>query len=153
MDWFNVYGFIIIIAFMVPNVIFAVKCKEEFENLWQNKVVEALEQIGRFGCLGLMIINIPNTYLGFWFDSGIAVYIAVNAVLTAVYCLIWVICFRKNTVFRALGLSILPAVIFLFSGIMTCSVLLIIAGVIFTPCHILISYKNAVLSRKKHVLT
>ena len=39
--------------------------------------------------------------------------------------------------------SIIPSVIFLFSGIMSRSILLIIASVLFTPTHILISYKNA----------
>ena len=58
-------------------------------------------------------------------------------------CIIWIVCFQKNTIFRALALSILPSVLFLFSGIMSRSVLLILSAVIFAPCHILISYKNA----------
>ena len=32
---------------------------------------------------------------------------------------------------------------FLFSGIMSRSILLMMAAVLFAPCHILISYKNA----------
>ena len=57
--------------------------------------------------------------------------------------MIWVVCFRKNTVFKALALSIIPSVVFLFSGIMCRSVLLILSAVLFAPTHILISYKNA----------
>ncbi len=141
---FNIYGLIIILLFMVPNIVFAIKCKDGFENLWQNKVVEALEQIGRFGCFGLMIFNIPHTYFGFWFEDALLVYILINGILTASYGLIWVICFHKNSLFRALALSILPSVIFLFSGIMIRSIPLVIAAIIFSPCHILISYKNVV---------
>ena len=50
--------------------------------------------------------------------------------------------FKKNSVFRALALSIIHSMLFLFSGIMSRSVLLIIASVLFAPSHIVISYKN-----------
>ena len=143
MEWFNIFGFIFITIIMIPNVIYAVKCKDGFANKWQNKTVELLEQIGRFGCFGFMIFHIPGTCFGWWSDEAFATYLAVNVILVLLYCLIWMICFKKNTVFRALALSILPSVIFLFSGMMSRSVLLIVSAVIFAPCHILISYNNA----------
>ena len=128
---------------MIPNVIFGLKCKDGFENQWKNRWVEAIEQIGRFGCFGFMIIHIPGTWFGWWSDEAFAVYLIVDTILAALYCLIWIVCFRKNSVFRALALSIIPSVLFLFSGIMSRSVLLIIAAVLFAPSHIAISYKNA----------
>lgn len=143
MNWLNIFGLIFIIIIMIPNIIYAIKCKDGFVNKWQNKTVELLEQIGRFGCFGFMIINIPGTWFGWWSDEAFAGYLIVNVVLIVLYCAIWLMCFRKNTVFRALALSILPSIMFLFSGIMSHSVLLIIASMIFAPCHILISYKNA----------
>ena len=143
MKWFNVFGLIIIAVIMIPNIVFAMKCKDGFENKYKNKAVEILEQIGRFGCFGFMIINIPGTCFGFLSDSAFKFYIITDIILTALYCLIWIVCFKKNSVFRALALSIIPSVMFLFSGIMSRSVLLIIMSVIFAPCHILISYKNA----------
>ena len=116
MDWLNIFGLIFIIIIMIPNIIFAVKCKDGFANKWQNKTVELLEQIGRFGCFGFMIINIPGTWFGWWSDEAFAGYLIVNVVLIVLYCAIWLMCFRKNTVFRALALSILPSIMFLFSG-------------------------------------
>ena len=38
--------------------------QDGFENKYQNKLVETLEQIGRFTCFGTMIINIPHTIFG-----------------------------------------------------------------------------------------
>lgn len=143
MDWFNIFGLIFIVLIMIPNIIYAVKCKDGFANKFQNKTVELLEQTGRFGCFGFMIINIPGTWFGWWSDKAFAIYLVVDGMLVFSYCVIWIICFKKNTVFRALALSILPSVVFLFSGIMSRSVLLIVSAVIFAPCHILISYKNA----------
>lgn len=143
MEWFNIFGLIFITVIMIPNIVFAIKCKEGLENKWKNKWVEAAEQIGRFGCFGFMIINIPGTWFGWWSDEVFAVYMIVDTVFVILYCLIWIICFRKNSVFRALALSVIPSILFLFSGIMSRSVLLIIAAVIFAPSHIAISYKNA----------
>ena len=142
MDWFNIFGLIFIVFIMIPNIIYAIKCKDGFANKWQNRTVELLEQIGRFGCLGFMIINIPGTCFGWWSDEAFAVYLIVNMIVVLLYCIIWIICFKKNTVFRALALSVLPSLIFLFSGIMSRSILLVVSVVIFAPCHILISYKN-----------
>lgn len=143
MGQINIFGLVFMIIIMIPNVIFALKCKDGFENRWENKAVEVLEQIGRYGCFAFMVINIPKTWFGWASDEAFALYLIVDAVLVTAYCVIWAVCFKKNSVFRALSLSIIPSVIFLFSGIMSRSVLLMISAVVFAPCHILISYKNA----------
>lgn len=142
MEWINIFGTLIIVVIMVPNIVFALKCKEGFINKWNNKGVEIIEQIGRFGCFGFMVVNIPGTWFGWWSAEAFAIYLVANSMLIMCYCLIWIICFRKNTVFKALALSIIPSVIFMFSGIMSRAVLLIVAALLFAPAHILISYKN-----------
>ena len=143
MEWLNVFGLVMVAVIMIPNILFAMKCKDGFVNKWNNKSVETVEQIGRFGCFGFMIINIPGTWFGWWSDEAFAVYLVVDAVLVTLHCVIWAVCFRKSSVFRALALSIIPSVLFLFSGIMSRSILLTIAAVLFAPSHILISYQNA----------
>ena len=143
MEWFNVFGLIFIVVIMIPNIVFSIKCKDGFANKWNNKCVELIEQIGRFGCFGFMIINIPGTWFGWWSDEAFALYLIVDVVLVMLYYAIWIICFKRNSIFRALSLSIIPSILFLFSGIMCRSVLLIIASVLFAASHILISYKNA----------
>lgn len=143
MNWLNVFGLIMVAVIMMPNILFAMKCKDGFVNKWNNKFVETVEQIGRFGCFGFMIINIPGTCFGWWSDEAFAAYLVVDAVLVTLYCVIWAICFRKSSIFRALALSIIPSVLFLFSGIMSRSILLTIAAVLFAPSHIMLSYQNA----------
>lgn len=143
MEWLNVFGLVMVAVIMIPNILFAMKCKDGFVNKWNNKSVETVEQIGRFGCFGFMIINIPGTWFGWWSDEAFAVYLVVDAVLVTLYCVIWAVCFRKSSVFRALALSIIPSVLFLFSGIMSRSILLTIAAVLFAPSHIMLSYQNA----------
>ena len=143
MEWLNVFGLVMVAVIMIPNILFAMKCKDGFVNKWNNKFVETVEQIGRFGCFGFMIINIPGTCFGWWSDEAFAVYLVVDALLVTLYCVIWAICFRKSSVFRALALSIIPSALFLFSGIMSRSILLTIAALLFAPSHIMLSYQNA----------
>lgn len=69
MNWFNIYGLIFIVIIMIPNIVFALKCKDGFANKYNNKFVELFEQIGRFGSFIFMILNIPKTYFGFYFNN------------------------------------------------------------------------------------
>ena len=149
MEWFNAWGLGFMAVIMVPNVVFMLKCPEGFQNAWQNKTIETLEQIGRFGCFGLMIFDIPGTCFGVPGAAACTLYRAAGTVLVLCYCVVWAACFRKNSLFRALALSVLPSVLFLFSGLIRRSVLLTIAALLFAPCHILLSYKNAAAQRGK----
>lgn len=146
MSWLNVFGIGFLIVILTPNAIFALKCPQGFENQWQNRWLETIEQIGRFGCMAFMALNIPGTWFGWWSDEAFAVYLIADTLLAAAYCLIWILCSRKNTLFRALALSILPSALFLLSGILSRSVLLTLSALLFAPSHILISYKNAAAS-------
>ncbi len=143
MDWFNYYGLAIMAVIMIPNIVYAVKHKDQGANYYHNKAVIVLEQIGRYGCFVLMIFNIPYTYFNFWFDYALTVYLSVNGGLCAAYLIFWFVCWNQNGKLKALSLSILPTCIFLFSGIVLANIPLIAFSVLFGVNHILISYKNA----------
>lgn len=106
MNWFNYYGLIFVAVILIPNVIFAIKCKDGFENKWKNKAVETAEQIGRFGSFIFMIFNIPKTYFGFWFDGGFIAYIVVESVLAAIFSPCHILLSYKNAV--AVGVPCKP---------------------------------------------
>ena len=143
--FFNPFGLIFMILIMIPNIIYAIKCKENFVKLPQTKfwkIIETFEQIGRYGCFACMIFNIPGTYFGFSSNFSFRIYLIINGILIFSYCLIWITHFRKNNLFRGISLSVIPSIIFLFSGIISKSILLIIFAIIFAPCHIAISVEN-----------
>ena len=113
MEYINIFGAISMLIIMIPNIIYAIKNRDAFANKWTNKTVEILEQVGRIGCFGFTVFNIPGTWIGWWSDEAFAI-----------------------------ALSVIPSAIFLFSGIMSRSILLIISSILFAPAHIWISYKN-----------
>ena len=93
MEWLNVFGLIFIAVIMIPNVVFAIKCKDGFDNKWNNKYVEVTEQVGRLGCFGFMIINIPGTWFGWWSDEALALYLIVDTILVIrfpVWMILWI---------------------------------------------------------------
>ncbi len=143
MEWLNLFGLVFTAVLMIPNIVFALRHKGEFVHTRGNKAAETVEQIGRFGCIAFMIVNIPGTWFGCWSDEVFAVYLMADAALALVYCAAWVALRKKRNVFRALVLSALPAALFLLSGVLMRSVPLIVSALLFAPAHILISYTNA----------
>ncbi len=111
--------------------------------------MEAAEQVGRIGCFGFMVLTVPGWWTGFPSEEAFATYLVLNGVLTVAYLLIFALNFRKSGRFRALALSILPSAIFLLSGVLSRYLPLCLSAVLFAPCHILISYRNAVLAEKQ----
>ncbi len=149
MSWFNFIGLIFVAVILIPNIIFAAKNKDGFQNFYQNKFVEFFEQIGRFGCFITMFLTPPFLNLGFKINGAKTAYIITGAVLVALYCLGWIVFGRENSVRKSLALSIIPSVLFLESGLLSLNFPLIILSLIFAPCHIIISYKNAKATEEK----
>lgn len=143
MDWFNYVGLIFVTVIMIPNIIYMKTHTDCFNNIYHNKAIETLEQIGRYGSFILMVFNIPYTYFGLFFPNAFLTYIIVGSILVFLYVLVWIICWNKHLVFRSYALSIIPSVLFIFTGVMFRSILLIICSLIFSYAHITISLKNA----------
>lgn len=142
MDWFNYYGLIAVAIILIPNILFAFTHKEDFENAYQNKLIAISEQIGRYGCMAFMIINIPYVTIGAWFENALCVYLVVNGTAVTLYSILWCVYWKKNCFLKALSLSVLPSVVFIFSGIMLLNLPLIAFSVLFSFSHITISLKN-----------
>lgn len=129
-------------AILIPDIVYAVKNKDGFENRCNNKTVLFLEQVGRYTCILFMCINIPGTWYGWASDEAFAIYLIADAGLALVYVIVFAVCFNRGGMFRAVTLSVIPSVIFLLSGILSRSVLLVLSSCIFGPAHIYISCRN-----------
>lgn len=141
MNWFNYLGLIFVALLLLPNIIYAIKSKNE-DSKQANKILQIFEQIGRYGAMIFMIFNIPYTFWGFYFAHAQIVYIATNSALLLGYYLSWMIFWKKDCLTKLLLLSVIPTIIFVFSGIMIASIPLMIFAGIFAVFHIWISVKN-----------
>ena len=142
MEWINPFGLVFITVIMIPNIVFAIRCKDGFTNNYRNKTVELVEQIGRYGCFSFMVFNVPGTWFGWASNEVFALYLILDALLVALYCILWIVCWKINGMVKALALSVIPSVDFLISGIMSRSVLLTVATLLFAPAHIFISSQH-----------
>ena len=82
---------------------------------------------------------------GYWFKQGETIYLILGVLLVVLYCFGWVVFWKEDSIRKSLYLSIIPALQFVESGIISGNILLLVFAVIFAPCHILISYMNVVL--------
>ncbi len=145
MGWFNYYGLAILVILLIPNIVYALKNKGVKQE--ENKVLTVFEQISRFACMIFLLFNIPYTYFGFYFESALLCYLIVNVFLLIAYYLGWCV-LKKETMQRGLILSLIPSLIFLFSGVMIASAPLIVFAIIFMFCHVKISLQNVKDNKK-----
>lgn len=138
MDWLNGYGLLLLVLLMVPNIVYGIQCPDGFPDSCHHKLVETLEQIGRFGCMAFMILNFPTVR----FLWGKDLYLALGGGLMALYWLGWAVFWKENSLRKAVTLSILPSLLFLESGILTGNVLLMLLAMVFAYAHITISCQN-----------
>lgn len=137
----NGAGAALVALMLVPNIVYAVKFPGG-ENRCTNRVMNLLEQIGRYASMALMILPLGVWEFGFASVAEMLVYLLGNAALLAGYWGTWLLYFRKGTAKRALTLAVLPTCIFLLSGLMLRHWLLVAAGAVFGVAHIYVTREN-----------
>ena len=140
--WINLFGGIIVLLLLIPNIVYALKNREE-RNLCTNRVMNVVEQAGRYGCIVWMWLPLLVWKFGFRSASEMLLYFLGNGVLLVAYWLVFARYMRKKTAKRALVLAILPACIFLLSGLLLRHWLLVGFGLLFAVGHIYVTTINA----------
>ena len=140
--WISWFGLIIMVLMLIPNALYAIRNRGA-ENKCKNKLMNILEQIGRYGCMFLIVFNIGIAELGFASPESIVVYLMGNAVLLLAYWVFWIVYAKKPGMFSAMMLAVLPALIFLLCGITLRHWLLTAFALLFGIAHIYVTYINA----------
>ena len=140
--WINLFGGIIVLLMLIPNIVYALKNREE-RNLCTNRVMNVVEQAGRYGCIVWMWLPLLVWKFGFRSASEMLLYFLGNGVLLVAYWLVFARYMRKKTAKRALVLAILPACIFLLSGLLLRHWLLVGFWLLFAVGHIYVTTINA----------
>ncbi len=140
--WINVFGAVIVVFLMVPNVVYAIRNKDE-KNLCTNQYMNVMEQIGRYACIVLMWFPLLVWKFSFASAFEMPVYLAGNGVLLVAYWIVFAQYLKERNTSRALILAVLPACIFLLSGLLLRHWLLVGFSLLFAIGHIYVTQKNA----------
>ena len=144
MGWLNVFGLIMVVLLLIPNIIYAVKYRNQ-TNKCMSKAMNILEQIGRYGCMFLMIFNIGIAEFGFTSKRMFLIYLTGNIVLMIAYWGVWMLFFMKPGNKKQMALAVIPTILFLLNGVTMKHYLLIITGLLFGIGHIYVTYQNRVV--------
>ena len=137
----NPLGIAIILLMMVPNVIFALRHRD-MENKCKNRLINLLEQIGRYGCLILMIICIGLDKFGFGSVEDFLIYLFGSALLLLAYFIFWILYGKSPSRKKALALTIIPCCLFLLCGVTLRQWPLVVFAVLFCVCHVCVTLSN-----------
>ena len=140
--WISLLGAGVVILMLIPNIVYALKNKGE-KNLCANRLMNAIEQVGRYACIVLMWLPLLIREFGFGSAGGFVLYLAGNGTLLAVYAVVFARYMKEKTKRRALILAVVPACIFLLSGLLLRHWLLVGFALLFAVGHIYVTLKNA----------
>jgi len=139
--WINLFGAVIVIVMIIPNIVYALRNKDE-KNLCTNKVMNLVEQIGRYACLVLMWLPLLVWKFGFANVPEMLIYLAGNGLLLLAYLLVFARYLKEKTTRRTMILAALPSCIFLLSGLLLRHWLLAGFALLFAVGHIFVTKKN-----------
>ena len=144
--WINIFGAVIVILMLIPNIVYAIKNKGE-KNYCTNLFMNIIEQIGRYACIALMWLPLLVWKFGFASVFEMMLYLTCNGLFLAVYWIAFAVYMNRKSLQLALVLAIVPSCIFIFSGILLRHWLLAGFAILFAVGHIYVTYKNAVHRR------
>ena len=139
--WINVFGAVIVILMLIPNIVYALRNRDE-KNLCAKRLMNLIEQCGRYACIALMWLPLLVWKFGFASVPEMALYLAGNGALLAAYWIAFAVYMKRRTPGLALALAILPGCIFLLSGVLLRHWLLVGFALLFALGHICVTKEN-----------
>ena len=150
-NWINVFGLTIVVLLLIPNIFYAVKHRGE-ENLCENRMMNVLEQVGRYGSMIFMCIYFGGSEFGFSSVAEFLCFIMGNAVLLLTYWILWGIYaalvwkageVNEKTIRRVrLSLAAVPSLLFVLSAITLKYIPLLVCAILFSVGHIYVTLDN-----------
>ncbi|MBQ6334768.1 MAG: hypothetical protein IJI46_06860 [Erysipelotrichaceae bacterium] len=83
--WINLFGAIIVMVMLIPNVIYAFRNKDEKNRC--TRLMNLIEQIGRYACIVLMWFPLSVGKFGFSSVEEFLIYLTGNGILLFAYFL------------------------------------------------------------------
>jgi len=139
--WINLFGAVMVIIMLIPNTVYAIKNRNAV-NQCTNKVMNLIEQFGRYGCILLMWLPLFVRKFGFLSVNMLLIYLLGNGLLLLSYILLWILYFKKESTSGAMALAIIPSCIFILNGLLLHHWALLAFAVLFGLGHIYVTVLN-----------
>ena len=139
--WINAFGAGLVLLMLIPNIVYALRSRGE-QNRCANAFMNVIEQLGRYGCIVLMWLPFPVWEFGFARVGAMLLYLLGNGALLAAYLLVFFFYMKQKSRRRALILAVLPACIFLLSGLLLRHWLLVGFAALFAVGHCYVTLQN-----------
>ena len=141
-NWINWINLLVVVCLVLINVIVTRKgLSGGFSS--KHLIVNVFEQIGRYGCMALMILPIFTRGWEFGFTSvmELLIWISLTILLLVIYSFLWVKKANGGLGFLY-ALAIVPVILFLVNGILLRHPILVVASLIFGTFHFIIIKEN-----------
>jgi len=143
MQWINLTGVMVMIALLIPNIIYVVKhVGVKPWHVPEGRLMHVLEQVARYGVMVLMCLRIPLWAQGYAAPAAQVVWLSLVMPLLLAYCLLWVFYFRKRGKVLGILLAAIPSAVFLLSGFLWQNLPLTLLAILFTVLHIRVTWIN-----------
>ncbi len=140
--WINGINLTVVILLILINIVaFKTGAAEGFSSKF--RIINVLEQIGRYGCMIFMVLPIwiKNWKFGFQSVGEMLLWIASTVILLLLYGFLW-IKKRRGSIGTLYGLAIVPVILFLMNGILLRHYAWIAASLLFGTCHLMVVQEN-----------
>lgn len=145
---FSYIGFIYVMLLMIPNVIWAIKDSNLFNNIKENKLLSFLEKTGQILIIIMLLtfLDFNLQELSFWY-----IWLIMSSIFMIMYECWWIRYFKSknkkqdfysNFIGIPLPGAVLPIISFLFLGIYGKSIIFIIITIVFAISHIGLHINN-----------
>lgn len=141
MEWLNLTGLMAMLALLAPNLLYAAR-RPAVQNLCKSKLLRALEQVGRYGCMALMCVHTGVLEFGYASHAWSVVWLSVVTPLLFAYWALWMAYFHRQRAGAAIALAAVPALVFLASGLLWRNVPLMALALMFAYAHITVTRIN-----------
>lgn len=128
--WFSVFHLLMIAALLIPNGIYMLQNKQA-KNKCTSRCMNVLEQIGRYGCMLLMILSVE----GGTSDDLLAIYEVGSLMCLLLYVMMRASRCTCRKLWICMALAIVMALLFLLCGITLHAWMLTAVAVIFALSH------------------
>lgn len=142
MNWINFFGLIIVLVMLIPNMIYYKK-NSTFTNKCKSRVMNTLEQLGRYGSMLWMVAPFGGKKLGFQSNEEFSIWLITMLILVLLYLILWGVYFKKTSFILSMSLAIIPSIIFISHGFFLRHWALLLFGVLFAIGHNYVTYRNA----------